>query len=152
MMVYEKIYFEAYANYQNIPHKNDIAQLCNVELPWFEYDLWVGGWQYAVVNPEFPRREGAPTYYLSRLLPKLHENKRNLDVCPGFEKVDPFLACFIACVQWIPQIHLWYNGSIGMISHRRVYNLREKHHEVETKMWVGQLAPFASANGMSRYI
>ena len=27
-----------------------------------------------------------------------------LDVCPGFQRVDPFLAYFIACVQWIPQI------------------------------------------------
>ena len=30
-----------------------------------------------MMNLEFPRREGAPTNYLAKLFPKLHENERN---------------------------------------------------------------------------
>ena len=31
------------------------------------------------------------------------------DISLGSLPWDPLLACFISCVQWIPQIHLWYN-------------------------------------------
>ena len=29
------------------------------------------------------------------------------DTCPGFQSQGGSLACFLACAQWIPQIHLW---------------------------------------------
>ena len=32
------------------------------------------------------------------------------DVSPGFKaRVDPSFACSVACMQWIPEIHLWCN-------------------------------------------
>ena len=32
------------------------------------------------------------------------------NVSPGFKaRVDPSLACFVTCMQWIPEIHLWCN-------------------------------------------
>ena len=29
------------------------------------------------------------------------------DICPGFQSQCEWLACFITCIQWISQIHLW---------------------------------------------
>ena len=63
----------------------------------------------------------------------------------GFKaRVDPLLACFLACMQWIPQIQLWCNTcwrlggqhcSSAFFIHVLVF-LMSIHLTVTTKMWL----------------
>ena len=42
------------------------------------------------------------------------------DVCPGFQNEgggDPSLVCFLACAQWIPQVHLWCDACQSLGGH-----------------------------------
>ena len=55
------------------------------------------------------------------------------DRCPG--RVDPSLTYFIACMQWIPQIHLWCNTCRLLVSSMayKLLNVHSSLHVVGLK-------------------